>query len=453
MTEKIEIRHRFSQLVENIERQGDNLTIQRPNLTPISFAAPNTHCADALMLLDGDGTTRQNLIAIAGEDDTPNAAEIIDYYLGRFFYGRLLKWEITQDGECIASLSSHDNQMGPKEIETPPQSLTLSRFDCLHRDGENIILESAESCAQIVLSSRAIALLGSLSEHPEDLVARAFCEALWRLGFLEDGSKEETPNRMTWQFHDKFMHEMSRSHRDDKTPGATYRFKGVITSPPALKPDMVGDPVSLPEVDDADIRESSASLHEILERRMSGRDYGSQCLTFADLSGFLYRVARIKQVSPHPSQDVLRRPFPSGGSIHELEFYVAVRQCEGLKPGFYHYQGIAHRLLHLPDSEAASQKMHMISAACLGQPEAPADALIVISSRLPRIAWKYEGISYRTSMLNAGVALQTMYLVATDMGLQGCANGLGDSRIFEKVTGLDPFEETCIAEFALSAPL
>ena len=44
-----------------------------------------------------------------------------------------------------------------------------------------------------------------------------------------------------------------------------------------------------------------------------------------------------------------------------------------------------------------------------------------------------------------------MYLVATDMGLQGCANAVGDSRILADVTGLDPFEETSIAEFALSA--
>jgi hypothetical protein len=35
--------------------------------------------------------------------------------------------------------------------------------------------------------------------------------------------------------------------------------------------------------------------------------------------------------------------------------------------------------------------------------------------------------------------------------MQGCANGLGDSRILADATGLDPFEETSIAEFALSA--
>ena len=451
VTERIEIRHRFSPLVERMDREGDNLAIQRLNFTPITFAAPDTHCAEALMLLDGTGTTRQNLITNAGVGDNSNATETIDYYLGRFCYGRLLKWDITLDGESIVRISSQDRQFGPNETETPPQNFAFPRFAWLRRDGEDMILESAESRGRMILSSRAIALLGDLSETPEDEVTRAFGAALWRFGFLEDASATESPARKTWQFHDKLIHEMSRFNFDDTTPGATYRFKDVMPSPPALKPDMLGTPIQLPEIDVGKIGQNSASLHDIMDRRISGRDYGTSILSLADLASFLYRVARTDKVNPDPSQDTLSRPFPSGGSIHELEFYVAVRQCEGLTPGLYHYQGQNHRLLHLPDSETASQQMHMISAACMGQTDSPADTLIVITSRLPRIAWKYETISYRTSLLNAGVALQTMYLVATDMGLQGCANGLGDSRLFEAATGLDPFEETAITEFALSA--
>jgi hypothetical protein len=45
-----------------------------------------------------------------------------------------------------------------------------------------------------------------------------------------------------------------------------------------------------------------------------------------------------------------------------------------------------------------------------------------------------------------------MYMVATDMGLAPCANGTGDSRLLQEVAGLDRFEETVIAEFALGMP-
>ena len=60
-----------------------------------------------------------------------------------------------------------------------------------------------------------------------------------------------------------------------------------------------------------------------------------------------------------------------------------------------------------------------------------------LASRLPRLAWKYEGIAYRLGLLNAGVVIELMYLVATDMKLAPCANGSGDSRPFETATGLD----------------
>ncbi|MEH6754304.1 MAG: hypothetical protein V7788_09080, partial [Alphaproteobacteria bacterium] len=243
VTERIEIRHRFSPLVERMDREGDNLAIQRLNFTPITFAAPDTHCAEALMLLDGTGTTRQNLITNAGVGDNSNATETIDYYLGRFCYGRLLKWDITLDGESIVRISSQDRQFGPNETETPPQNFAFPRFAWLRRDGEDMILESAESRGRMILSSRAIALLGDLSETPEDEVTRAFGAALWRFGFLEDASETESPARKTWQFHDKLMHEMSRFNFDDTTPGATYRFKDVMPSPPALKPDMLGTPI------------------------------------------------------------------------------------------------------------------------------------------------------------------------------------------------------------------
>ena len=78
--------------------------------------------------------------------------------------------------------------------------------------------------------------------------------------------------------------------------------------------------------------------------------------------------------------------------------------------------------------------------------------VIVIASRLPRLAWKYQGMAYRASLMNAGVVFNLMYLVAIDMGLAPCANGTGDSRLLEEATGLDPFAETAIAEFALALP-
>jgi oxazoline/thiazoline dehydrogenase len=41
------------------------------------------------------------------------------------------------------------------------------------------------------------------------------------------------------------------------------------------------------------------------------------------------------------------RPYPSGGALYELEFYVTVNHCQDLARGFYHYEPLHHRLEHL----------------------------------------------------------------------------------------------------------
>ena len=44
---------------------------------------------------------------------------------------------------------------------------------------------------------------------------------------------------------------------------------------------------------------------------------------------------------------------------------------------------------------------------------------------------------------------QTLYLVATDMGLAPCAMGGGDSELFAEASGLDSLVEAAVGEFAL----
>ena len=39
------------------------------------------------------------------------------------------------------------------------------------------------------------------------------------------------------------------------------------------------------------------------------------------------------------------------------------------------------------------------------------------------VSWKYNSIAYSLILKNVGVLIQTLYLMATDMGLGGCAIG------------------------------
>ena len=67
------------------------------------------------------------------------------------------------------------------------------------------------------------------------------------------------------------------------------------------------------------------------------------------------------------------------------------------------------------------------------------------------MAWPYEGIPYATTLKNTGALLQTMYLVATAMGLAPCAMGRGDADLFARVAGTDYYAETSVGEFMLGS--
>jgi SagB-type dehydrogenase family enzyme len=272
----------------------------------------------------------------------------------------------------------------------------------------------------------------------------------WRAGFLEPAGGPEPEARATWEFHDRLFHAASRGGRDAVPLGGTYRFLDRFPPPPVIRPPLSAEAIALPPPDLAAVAARSDRLAAVMDRRTSSREHAASPMALAALSEFLFRVARIIRVFADGGHDLMSRPFPSGGSIYEIEFYVAVGACRGLEPGLYEYRGAEHALRRLPRAGDGTRRLLADAARAMGRPETP-QVLIVLTSRLPRFAWKYEAIAYRLTLLNAGVAIQTMYLVATDMGLAGCANGSGNSRLFAEITGLDPLEETSIAEFTLGA--
>ncbi len=124
------------------------------------------------------------------------------------------------------------------------------------------------------------------------------------------------------------------------------------------------------------------------------------------------------------------RPYPSGGAIHELEFYLAVRACESRRRASIHYRSHEHALTRIDGAETPAAEMLEDCASAWGQPGRPPQVLVVLASRLPRLAWKYAGIAYKISLMNAGVAIQSLHLVATDLGLAGSAARRRQSELF-----------------------
>jgi SagB-type dehydrogenase family enzyme len=447
----IVLHHRFSDDVRAVGRDGTRIALDVPGWKTLAFSAPTASLADAIEALGGEGADLERLTTLASVGMDPGAAsERVAYYLERFRRARLLEWVARRDGEVLVTFRSLKSGFGLAEGAPPAHRMTLSRFAYARRDGADLVLESPETPCRAILTGAGTELLRRIAEQGVAMpAADRLVEPFWRTGFLEAAGDAEPDDRATWEFHDLLFHVASHSGRDALPFGGTYRFKGRFPAPPAIKARMSVEAIALARPDEDAIAAGSDRLAAVMDRRRSIRAFGETPMSVTDLSQFLFRVARITRQFEGDGQELLFRPFPSGGAIHEIEFYVAVGACRDLEPGLYHYLAIEHALELIPDSRDGASRILAGSVASMGDGERPPHIVVVLASRLPRLAWKYQSLAYRLTLMNAGVALQTMYLVATDMGLACCATGSTNTVQFAQSTGLDPTSETAIAEFAL----
>ncbi len=353
----------------------------------------------------------------------------------------------------------------------------LCRFAYLHREGDRLLLESPRAHARILLDDDRVAgLVGVLAKPttarelgerlpglPGDAVS-LLVGLLASAGMLQEmpeGADSEDANLRSWEFHDLLFHARSRKGRSDAPFGATYRLAGQMAPPPAIKPDEGREYVELYRPDLQSLAQTDAPLSEVIERRRSLRQYGKQPISDRQVGEFLYRVARVKDCRdldlPTP-QGPLRmafasRPYPSGGGLYELEFYVAVNACAGLARGLYHYDGQHHRLGRVCGHTEEVGHLLEDAAASAGIAAEQVQVLVILSARFSRLAWKYVSIAYALILKHVGVVYQTMYLTATAMKLAPCALGGGDSDLFARAAGTDYYTETSVGEFLLGSAM
>jgi SagB-type dehydrogenase family enzyme len=190
------------------------------------------------------------------------------------------------------------------------------------------------------------------------------------------------------------------------------------------------------------------SLTSILESRKSIREHGNNPPTHAELSEFLYRTARVKKRIRASEYEVATRPYPSGGALYELEFYPLVNRCEGIPPALYRYDAGLHCLEQISPLFAETRQLLADAMRSCGMRTEP-HVLVVLAARFLRVNWKYESLAYALILKDVGAAYQTMYLVATAMGLAPCALGGGNSVTFCRAAGTEYWAESSVGEFLL----
>jgi SagB-type dehydrogenase family enzyme len=197
---------------------------------------------------------------------------------------------------------------------------------------------------------------------------------------------------------------------------------------------------------------TEAPFTAVLEQRRSIRHYGQTPITIEQLGEFLYRTARIKKVlrTEEDNLDLSYRPYPAGGAIYELEIYPVVNKCEGLDAGLYYYHPLAHQLHKVSEKTPYVENLLTYAWMAANQQSQP-QLLLAITARFQRIQWKYESLAYALILKNVGNLQQTMYLVATAMGLAPCALGGGNASLFANAAGLNSYAETTVGEFLLGS--
>jgi SagB-type dehydrogenase family enzyme len=353
------------------------------------------------------------------------------------------------------------------------ETIVLSRFAYLRRRGSEMVLESPRAGALFRICdsdiAAAIALLSTPQrisrlrrqiEFPgiEFLALLVDCRILFKVDDTTVTANlraaEGEDNLVLWDFHDLVFHARSTEGRQANPLGGLYPHLGVISPLAAVRPRWPGKKIDLRKFSAA---QTNSPIATLLRQRHSTRDFDDrQPITLDELSGFLDSTARVQsrwKTAPDlddggPEIEYAQRPYPSGGSAYELELYLTIANCEGLARGFYHYDAGEHALVPIAASTHHLEAM-LTGAELAMDASASPQILITIAARFGRVSWKYSSVAYSLILKDVGVLIQTFYLMATDMGLGGCAIGTNNIDLFEKMTGIEFHIEGAVGQFAL----
>ena len=371
-----------------------------------------------------------------------------------------LEYRIISNGKILAKLRPIGKLLhNPLSKALMPKVLTPSRFTTTRMEADFILAKNSRFGHALDIYDPTL-LINLFSVHRnliEDKTKQLFVKFAYASGTLIDEESallEQTPGLGFWEAHELDFHNQSRLGNNLNPVGGVFSWKGKVPSLPALKaPDISRLTVKLPSAHDL----PSLSLNDVINLRKSIREHGDRCMTLQDLSNFLWHSLRVKEVlEPNEATGLFYeasiRPYPCGGAAYELEVYIATLGFDGLNAGVWWYDPMNHSL------ELRSDKSNLIdgllqtasiSAAGSGIPE----VLLLITSRLGRLSWKYRSISYAVTLKHTGVLYQTFYMIATALGLAPCGLGAGNSVLANLATDTDPNDEASVGEFMLGGPL
>ncbi|MBZ8183176.1 SagB family peptide dehydrogenase [Oscillatoria salina] len=437
-------------------------TLSLPNCSPGILQAWQVLC--------GNGGTREQLSSLVQETDGFSKLPEFYYYLEQFERLGLICQTFCADGKPLAKVVPLVGRtIWEIQEVSPEQSYVLSRFAYLHRQQNQLVLESPLSKVQLVITDwRGGAILSELNQPCSysqlcQKISGISANAVQQFLNLLDAVKmlsevkiegeiveDKQDDLVQWEFHDLLFHSKVRTGRHRQPVGRTYRFLDKIPQLPAIKTQVTESSISLYRPDLEALKKNDLPFTWVLEERKSIRDYGNQPISDRQLGEFLYRSLRVRNILKTETEELSNRPYPSAGACYELEVYTIINCCDRIPSGLYHYNPQEHQLFLLSTLTSQVETLLLEAAQNNFQRQTP-QVLIILAARFPRITWHYESIAYASILKNVGSVFQTMYLVATSLNLAPCAMGCGNADLFADVVGTDYYIESSVGEFALSS--
>ena len=353
--------------------------------------------------------------------------------------------------------------------------LVLSRFAYLRRRGNEMVLESPRAGALFKICDPKIAAAVAMLSTPQPikrlrrqdgfpgvelLALLVDCQILFKVDPARDSGlrpAEGDDDLVLWDFHDLLFHARSTEGRHANPMGGVYPYAGVMPPLPAVRPRWPGKKIDLRKFSAAPAPHVSPAA-KLLRERHSTRSFDDRRpITLAELARFLDGTARVQ--SKWSSRLDLGDGGPDG-RLRRQAVSVGRRQLassSSISPSTNAKDLRADSIITTPDAHALvpiGVRAHELDALlagaefAMGAPAAP-QILITIAARFGRMSWKYSSIAYALILKDVGVLMQTLYLMATDMGLGGCAIGTVNIDLFAKMTGIEFHVEGPVGQFAI----
>jgi putative peptide maturation dehydrogenase len=202
--------------------------------------------------------------------------------------------------------------------------------------------------------------------------------------------------------------------------------------------------------------EREGDLYDVLLRRRTTRSFDRRApLAQWELAVVLRYVFGYHGYLPLLGQvTTLKRTSPSAGGFHPIEAYPLIMAVDELDAGLYHYNAAEHALELLAplgvDEARAAANAFVCGQTYFGD----AHVLIVLAARFDRAFWKYRNHrkALTALMMDAAHLSQTLYLVATELGLGAFITAAINNVDIEERLGIDGYREGVLAVCGFGRP-